>query len=451
MEINTPQELLNFMDKNINYGYLGKNKKIYHFGDINFDEEWYEEYILSSASDLLNNKVGNCWDQVEFERDWFEKRNYEFKTFYIMVDLPYNNPYPTHSYLAYKDNDKWYYFENSDFDNRGIYEFNNIDELVNFQKEKHIELLKKYNIKDEELDKLIIKEFTKPKENINAKEYIEHIMNTGIEYKKIDAVIIGNTAYDINTFLNRDGEEKKVIANKGGACLYSLIPASIFNRVGVVTKIGTDFEKELFDNNYNIDTTGLKVIDGPSNKFIHTYLSEDGQQRTFKDETNPECLLTKEDIPDEYLSAKYIHVCTNTPDTQLELVKYLKENSEAIISIDTHEEYVNDPKVLEVFNLVDIAFIDKEFKNLYDCKAKIKIFKQGKSGCHFVSDEKDFIASTVLCDNVIDKTGAGDCVTGVFLALKALNKSDEESLQKAVEVATESIKDYGMEHLLKKF
>ena len=269
--------------------------------------------------------------------------------------------------------------------------------------------------------------------------------------KKIDLVIIGNTAYDVNTFLNRDGEEKKVIANKGGACLYSLIPASIFNKVGVVTKMGNDFEKELFDNNPNIDTTGLKVIDGPSNKFIHTYLSEDGQQRTFKDETNKDCLLSKDDIPSAYLNAKYIHVCTNTPDTQLELVKYLKENSSALISIDTHEEYVNDPKVLEVFNLVDIAFIDKEFKNLYDCNAKIKIFKQGKSGCHYVSSEKDFVASTILCDNVIDKTGAGDCVTGVFLALKAMNKTDEEALEKAVEVATESIKEYGMEHLLNKY
>ena len=89
------------------------------------------------------------------------------------------------------------------------------------------------------------------------------------------------------------------------------------------------------------------MIDGPSTRFIHTYLSLDGQTRTFKKEVNEECMIKVEDIPKEYLEANYIHVCTNFPDIQLELVKYLKNNSNAKISIDTHEAYVDDPKVLE--------------------------------------------------------------------------------------------------------
>lgn len=265
----------------------------------------------------------------------------------------------------------------------------------------------------------------------------------------IDAVIIGNTAFDVNTFLNRDGLKEKTIINKGGACLYSLIPASLFNKVGVVTRVGTDFDLDLFKK-LNIDNLGLKEINGKSTRFIHTYLSEDGQNRTFEADVNNDCMIKIEDIPKEYLNAKYIHVCTNFPDTQLEIVKYLKENSKAKISVDTLENYVDDPKVIEVFNLADIAFIDKEFTNLYDCNAKIKIFKLGKEGCRFVSSKKEFIATTTLCDYVVDKTGAGDVVTGVFLAQKSLGKSDEESLKLAVKVATESIKDYGVEHLLDK-
>ncbi len=267
--------------------------------------------------------------------------------------------------------------------------------------------------------------------------------------KNINAVIVGNTAFDINTFLNRDGQKEKTITNKGGACIYSLIPGSLFNKIGVVTRIGNDFDKELF-NNENIDTLGLKIIDGPSTRFIHTYLSLDGQTRTFKEEVNEECMIKVEDIPKEYLDAKYIHVCTNFPDIQLELVKYLKNNSKAKISIDTHEAYVDDPKVLEAFNLVDIAFIDKEYKNLHNCLCPIKIFKLGRGGCRYVSDQKDFTVKAPLCDFVVDKTGAGDCVTGVFLSLKALGKTDEEALATAVETATKSIKDYGVEHLLNK-
>lgn len=267
--------------------------------------------------------------------------------------------------------------------------------------------------------------------------------------KKIDAVIIGNTAYDVNTFLNRDGMEEKIVVNNGGACLYSLIPAILFNKIGIVTRIGSDFDKTLFAHK-NIDTLGLKIIDGKSNKFIHTYLDEDGQKRTFKEEVNDNCMIDIKDIPKEYFNAKYIHVCTNFPDIQLKTVKFLKENSSAKISIDTHEAYVDDPKVLEAFNLVDIAFIDKEYTNLHNCNAPIKIFKLGKDGCRFVSSEKEFQAKAPICNFVVDKTGAGDAVTGVFLAQKSLGKSDEEALNMAVRVATESIKDYGVEHLLSK-
>lgn len=263
----------------------------------------------------------------------------------------------------------------------------------------------------------------------------------------VNCVIIGNTAFDINTFLARDNEDKKVVVNKGGACLYSLIPASIYTKVGTVTRIGEDFDKEFIEK-LNIDKSGIKYVSGNVTKFLHTYLDEDGQERTFDAIVNDNTLIEESDIPKEYLNAKYIHVCTNFPDTQLKIIKYLKENSNAIVSVDTHEAYFEDPKILEVFNLADIAFIDKEFKNLFNCNAKIKIFKLGKKGCKYVSPEKEFSVQAPKCDFVVDKTGAGDCVTGVFLALKSLNYSDEEALQEAVNTATKSIKNYGMEHLL---
>lgn len=176
--IKTPNELLNFMSKNINYGYLGKNKRIYHYDDPDFDSEWYKQYILENPNELINNLYGNCWDQVEFERDWFLKNGYEIKTIYEMVKLDYDNVYPTHSFLAYKDNDYWYWFENADFNNRGIYRFNTFDELLNHQYKKYVEFLKTFNIKNEEIEKIIITDFDKPKEHISAEEYLKHAVNS---------------------------------------------------------------------------------------------------------------------------------------------------------------------------------------------------------------------------------------------------------------------------------
>lgn len=270
---------------------------------------------------------------------------------------------------------------------------------------------------------------------------------------KVDFVVVGNLSYDYNYFPNRkDMIEDKVI-NIGGATLYSGIPASLFVRVGIAAKVGEDYDLSVFDN-LNFDTTGIKTVEGKTTVFIQEFTSEDGQLRNFKEQVNPNTILRPTDIPESYLNAKYIHVCTNYPLAQLELVKYLREKTNAILSIDTLEDYYYDENqfntIKEAFDLVDIAFIDKEFSKLFDCDARIKIIKLGKEGCRYISGEKEFGVKAPICDFVVDKTGAGDCVTGVFGALKSLDYSDEDALQIAVNIATESIKEHGMFHLYDK-
>lgn len=177
-KIKTPEELLELM-KYINYGYLGKNSKLHYFADPDFNEVWYEEYILEEPQDILKSKLGNCWDQTELERDWFEKNNYEYKTIYEMVDLDYKNPYPTHSFLVYKDNDNsWNWFENSDYDNRGIHKFNSLNELLAYQLTNYKNFLKTFNITDEELEKIVLKDYSKPNYHISAEEYLNHVKSS---------------------------------------------------------------------------------------------------------------------------------------------------------------------------------------------------------------------------------------------------------------------------------
>lgn len=177
-DIKTPEELLNFMSNKINYGYLGKNGRVYHSDDSDFDKDWYEEYILESKDDILKNLYGNCWDQVELERYWFLKNGYEIKTIYEMVKLDYDNIYPTHSFLVYKDNDYWCWFENADFNNRGIHKFNTLDELLNYQYKKYVDYLKTFGIKNDEIKKIIVTEFDKPKEHISACEYLKYVIDS---------------------------------------------------------------------------------------------------------------------------------------------------------------------------------------------------------------------------------------------------------------------------------
>ena len=178
--IKTPEELLEFMDNNINYGYLGKNNKVYYFGDVDFDKDWYNEYILESKDDILKTGIGNCFDQTELERCWFLENDYEIKTVFVMVNLDYENNYPTHAFLCYKnkDNNGWNYFENADFDNRGIHPFTSFNELIKYQLSKYKSFLGTFDIKEDELDKIVIKVFSKPNEHLSAKDYLDFVLSS---------------------------------------------------------------------------------------------------------------------------------------------------------------------------------------------------------------------------------------------------------------------------------
>lgn len=178
-KINSPHELLEFMSKYINYGYLGKSGRVYHFDDSDFNEKWFNEYILESKENILKTLYGNCWDQVELERYWFKKHGYEIKTIYEMVKLNYDNNYPSHSFLIFKDKDGfWNWFENSDYKNRGIHKFDSINKLLEYQYSKYLDFLKTFNIKEDEIKEIIFAEFEEPQKNISASEYLDFVINS---------------------------------------------------------------------------------------------------------------------------------------------------------------------------------------------------------------------------------------------------------------------------------
>ena len=94
-----------------------------------------------------------------------------------MVSLNYENSYQTHSFLMYKDNDYWCWFETADFDNRGIHKFLTFEELIKYQYRKYVNSLIKLGISNNEIKNIKLKEFSKPKSGITAQEYINHVIN----------------------------------------------------------------------------------------------------------------------------------------------------------------------------------------------------------------------------------------------------------------------------------
>lgn len=65
---------------------------------------------LQSPEEFIRHKKGNCWDQTELQREWFERRGYQVKTYLLYYYLR-DDYCPSHSILTYLDEDRWCWFE----------------------------------------------------------------------------------------------------------------------------------------------------------------------------------------------------------------------------------------------------------------------------------------------------------------------------------------------------
>lgn len=172
-----PEHLLKYMDENINYGFVGKNGKIYKEpGNDEWEKDWYNECIVQDGKTLMESHYGTCWDQVELERKWFEEHNYQYKTIFMWFEVNKPNNLPTHTFLIFNKDNKIYWFEHAFEAQKGIHEFNNEDNLIEYVKNKQLEYVNNATVSDRNCIKCY--EYTKPAENLDVDEYIYHVTHS---------------------------------------------------------------------------------------------------------------------------------------------------------------------------------------------------------------------------------------------------------------------------------
>lgn len=200
----------------------------------------------------------------------------------------------------------------------------------------------------------------------------------------MNLAIIGNIAFDIIEQPNQK------IVNLGGAAFYAGVSASLFQNVAVVGNVGEDFPLGQLKK-FDIDLRFIKQWPNQkTTKFTTRFLSSDGQQRIIEDNINQLLIPTKQQLTKEILQAKYIHICTNQPSVQLDLLLFLRVHSNAIISVDTIDGYLDDPKISQVFDNADIAFINHNYTPILNCKAPVKIIKKRQTRLHISKQPKKF-------------------------------------------------------------
>ena len=155
-------EIMDLM-KNIKYGWVDKKNNKHSV----VDETYSDNYVLQSPKEIIENKVGVCWDQVELERYYFQGWN--TKTYFI---VHYDNEKcPTHTFLTFEKNNKYYWFEHSWEKFRGIYEYTPLKDLLLDVRNKFI----KYELNNiYKKENLCIYDYKKPKYHLSVLEFYKH-------------------------------------------------------------------------------------------------------------------------------------------------------------------------------------------------------------------------------------------------------------------------------------
>lgn len=162
------QKIMDIMEQ-IEYGFLDNNGNNI-CDNVDLEYTFNKVYYIMSPEELLNKKIGVCWDQVELERKLFEESNIKNETYFIYIDD--KNNLPSHTFLVYYVDNKVYWFEHSWFDEKGIHEYKNLNDLLNDVEIKFIK--SRENEVPKGLDVHIYK-YNKPNYNISCNEFYNYI------------------------------------------------------------------------------------------------------------------------------------------------------------------------------------------------------------------------------------------------------------------------------------
>ena len=165
---NRPKQIMSMLKK-ISYGFIDHDNGIHR----TLKDDIENLYKLQSPDELMESKVGLCWDQVELERDLFSSSGYSCNSFVIvyMDEKRFKN----HTFLIYQDRGLYYWFEHAWEKMKGIYVFKTPEEALEKVKE---EFIKEELHNDCEEEVLHFFTYQKPKFGIGCNEFIQHMLSS---------------------------------------------------------------------------------------------------------------------------------------------------------------------------------------------------------------------------------------------------------------------------------
>lgn len=141
MNINKPEDILEFMKTNIRYGWLDQNSEE-HIGNM---KGFRTLYRISSISEVLEHKIGTCIEQVYLMKILLDKINIPNRMFCTRIyedesfdDLDADEH--LHCFILYYLDNKVYHLEHPNWEKIGIYEYENENDAISSINEYYINL-----------------------------------------------------------------------------------------------------------------------------------------------------------------------------------------------------------------------------------------------------------------------------------------------------------------------
>jgi sugar/nucleoside kinase (ribokinase family) len=269
--------------------------------------------------------------------------------------------------------------------------------------------------------------------------------NGGPKERGPELVVVGH----VGTSIVHAGAVSWTSAGGSGYAVAASAGALIGDRVGLVAAVGKDFDLAPLRRR-RVDLDGVAELPGPSAK-LRIREFDDGT-RSFSAELGVAAAVRTGTFPGRYLDADYIHLGTAPPDQQLTWLEYLHEcDCRAHISADMFEDYVATYPTAsrEVCDSVDLIFMNQaEYDGLYgDAQLPVPkaplIVKRGPFGARLIVDGHPQEVEAPVAQ-LVDPTGGGEVLAGVFLALRADGLPERRALRYAVRAASSCVADYGV-------
>lgn len=276
-----------------------------------------------------------------------------------------------------------------------------------------------------------------------------------INQAEIKTVFVGDVAF--NTDITPHGTRTSI----GGAAYYCAAGAIAaahtidqLKAVGIVATVGDDFDLDPLAQE-NIDLRGTSVISG-GKTCEFTLTQHLDNSREFEARRNVADPINTQTFPSDYEGAKHIHLATSLPQNYQIWQTYLRDRTHAIISADAFEAFALEFPELSIIalNNADLIFINEAEANILSKSGQLRtnvpwVFKHGRDGAEYIDGSK-LIRVRAPKVRAVENTGAGDVLAGAFLNLLSHGYDTEHALTIAVGIASDSVTQFGVEHLLKK-